>query len=76
MCFWVWTDECANQKELEQETGYAKAEVWLLDQAKFASVVAFADRFAKEGGNLRALIANAGVEPNQYRLTPDGWAEG
>jgi NAD(P)-dependent dehydrogenase (short-subunit alcohol dehydrogenase family) len=61
---------------VEQETGYKKAELWLLDQADFASILAFADKFEKDGGNIDILVANAAVLHNtEYLATNDGWEE-
>ncbi|KAJ7663843.1 hypothetical protein DFH06DRAFT_1128222 [Mycena polygramma] len=47
--------------ELKTETGYGKAELWLVDLADFASVKEFADKFERDGGRLDILVENAGV---------------
>jgi NAD(P)-dependent dehydrogenase (short-subunit alcohol dehydrogenase family) len=36
-------------------------------------VVAFADKFEKEVGDLHILVMNAGVWQPMYQLTTDGW---
>ncbi|KAF8074677.1 hypothetical protein FPV67DRAFT_1409312 [Lyophyllum atratum] len=64
--------EAAVQR-LEKETGYNAAELWIIDLAKFSSVVAFADRFEKDGGRLDILVENAACAPVNYESTPDGW---
>jgi len=60
---------------LQQETGYDKAELWLINLAQFSSVVAFADKFVEEGGRLDLLILNAGVVLSTFSETSDGWEE-
>ncbi|OJA10629.1 hypothetical protein AZE42_11358 [Rhizopogon vesiculosus] len=59
--------------EIEQETGYNGCELWIIDLADFASVVAFADKFEKEVGDLHILVMNAGVLQPTFQLTTDGW---
>jgi len=36
-------------------------------------VVAFADKFEKEVGDLHILVMNAGIWQPMYQLTTDGW---
>ncbi|KAE9408557.1 NAD(P)-binding protein [Gymnopus androsaceus JB14] len=62
--------------KLSQETGYSKAEIWLLDLGSFASVREFADRFEREGGGrLDILVENAGISSQPtYEKTVDGYA--
>jgi retinol dehydrogenase-12 len=60
--------------DIEAATGY-RSELWILDLAKFASVLEFADKFEKDGGRIDILIANAGVVWPDYRETVDGWEE-
>ncbi|KAG5640177.1 hypothetical protein DXG03_000727, partial [Asterophora parasitica] len=59
-------------RKLQKETTYRAAELWLIELSKFSSVVAFADKFEKDGGLLDILVANAGVALSEY-TTPDGW---
>ncbi|KAF5325749.1 hypothetical protein D9611_000468 [Ephemerocybe angulata] len=61
--------------EIKNETGFDAVEVWLLDQSRFSSVIAFADRFEKEDLRLDILVANAAIIPATYRTTEDGWEE-
>ncbi|KAG5643888.1 hypothetical protein DXG03_009518 [Asterophora parasitica] len=58
---------------LQRETEYRSAELWIIDLTNFSSVVAFADKFEKDGGRLDILLANAAVSPVDYTATPDGW---
>jgi len=60
---------------VEQETGYKSAELWLVDLGNFSSVIAFADRFERDGGRLDILVANAAVAQMKYATTVDGWEE-
>ncbi|KAJ7461186.1 hypothetical protein FB451DRAFT_1269156, partial [Mycena latifolia] len=60
-------------EKLKAATGYAMAEVWLIDLADFASVRRFADRFEKDGGRLDILVENAAVALPKYEVTKDGW---
>jgi hypothetical protein len=60
-------------EEIEQETGYHGCELRIIDLADFASVIAFADKFEKEVGDLHILVMNAGVLQPNYQLTTDGW---
>jgi len=60
--------------ELQEETGYKNAEVWIIDLGSFASVSAFAEKWNHEGGRLDILVANAGIVPAAAEdLTADGW---
>jgi NAD(P)-dependent dehydrogenase (short-subunit alcohol dehydrogenase family) len=47
--------------------------LWIIDLANFASVVAFADKFEKEGGDLHILVMNAAIALPVYQPTTDGW---
>ncbi|KAJ7089895.1 hypothetical protein B0H15DRAFT_839693 [Mycena belliarum] len=72
---------CRNQskgqaavEKLKADTGYAKAELWLVDLADFASVKNFTDRFVQDGGRLDIIVENAAVGPGvTYGATKDGW---
>lgn len=59
--------------EIQQDTGYQAAELWIVDLSEFSSVVAFADKFEKDGGRLDILLENAAVLPGKYVSTSDGW---
>ncbi|KAK2459322.1 hypothetical protein APHAL10511_008677 [Amanita phalloides] len=59
--------------KLRAETGYDGAEVWLVDQADFSSVKAFADKFLKEEDRLDCLMLNAAIAIQGYTSTTDGW---
>ncbi|TFK25282.1 short-chain dehydrogenase [Coprinopsis marcescibilis] len=61
--------------EIQQETGFERTEVRILDLAKFSSVREFADKFEKEEERLDILVANAGVALFDRRITADGWEE-
>ncbi|KAF6763188.1 hypothetical protein DFP72DRAFT_526448 [Ephemerocybe angulata] len=61
--------------KLQEDTGYITGELWLIDLTSFASVVAFVDRYEREGGRLDILVANAGVVDFKYKETIDGWEE-
>ncbi|KAJ7587092.1 hypothetical protein C8J56DRAFT_787096 [Mycena floridula] len=50
-------------KELIKETGFQRAEVWMLDLCSFRSVQRFADKAIKELERLDVLVANAGMLP-------------
>lgn len=60
---------------IKEATGFKNVDLWLLDLAKFASVIAFADKFEQEGGRLDILVANAAIAVDKYKLTSDGWEE-
>jgi len=76
---------CRNQEKgeaaiqrLKEATGYAKAELWLVDLAEFASVKAFADRALKELERLDILLLNAAIASStnpRYATTTDGWEQ-
>ncbi|KAJ7900599.1 hypothetical protein B0H14DRAFT_2429170, partial [Mycena olivaceomarginata] len=59
--------------KLKAETGYAKAELWIVDLAKFESVKQFADKFERDGGRLDILVENAAVALFEYSATGDNW---
>ncbi|KAH7922272.1 NAD(P)-binding protein [Leucogyrophana mollusca] len=59
--------------EVGNETGYNRAELWLVDLADFASVIAFANKFERGGGRLDVLVMNAGILMTEYEGTVDGW---
>ncbi|KZT54848.1 NAD(P)-binding protein [Calocera cornea HHB12733] len=60
--------------DIQKVTGVKSIETWQLDISSNASVKAFADKFAKEGGGkLDILIENAGVNVPKLERTPDGW---
>ncbi|KAJ7096017.1 hypothetical protein C8R43DRAFT_264540 [Mycena crocata] len=59
--------------KLKAATGYAKAELWIVDLADFASVTRFADKFERDGGRLDILVENAGVAGLPYQPTEDGY---
>ena len=45
-------------------------EIWILDMSHSSSVIAFARR-AQSLNRLDALIANAGISPTEFQLSPD-----
>ncbi|KAK0186902.1 hypothetical protein F5146DRAFT_147778 [Armillaria mellea] len=57
---------------LQQETGYTKAELWLIDLANFSSIIAFADRAERELERLDILVENAGMATWEYEQV-EGW---
>ncbi|KAJ7825401.1 hypothetical protein B0H14DRAFT_3145355 [Mycena olivaceomarginata] len=59
--------------KLKAETGYRKAELWIVDLADFNSVKRFGDKFEREGGRLDILVENAALMANKYEATKDGW---
>ncbi|KAJ7284621.1 hypothetical protein C8J57DRAFT_1053099 [Mycena rebaudengoi] len=59
--------------KIKAETGYDRAELWIIDLADVASVKRFRDQFEKDGGQLDILVGNAAVEPGRYIETKDGW---
>ncbi|KAK0443701.1 uncharacterized protein EV420DRAFT_1576207 [Desarmillaria tabescens] len=68
-------DEARGKQALAQiqaDTGYSKAELWIIDLANFNSVVAFADRADRELERLDILIENAGIAPREYEQV-EGW---
>lgn len=61
--------------EIQEATGYEKAEVWILELTQFVSVRSFCDKFEKEVDRLDLFIANAAVAYHKYTPTPGGWDE-
>ncbi|KAJ7483188.1 hypothetical protein FB451DRAFT_1129081 [Mycena latifolia] len=71
---------CRNQskgqaavEKLKADTGYSKAELWIVDLADFASVKQFAKKFEQDGGRLDILVENAAVGLFDYEPTKDGF---
>ncbi|KAJ7286170.1 hypothetical protein C8J57DRAFT_1461364 [Mycena rebaudengoi] len=60
-------------EKLKSETGYANAELRIVDLADFGSVRQFADKFEQDGNRLDYLVLNAGVANFKYEPTEDGW---
>ncbi|KAK0489457.1 hypothetical protein IW261DRAFT_417208 [Armillaria novae-zelandiae] len=58
--------------QLQADTGYSKAELWIIDVADFNSVVAFANRAEQELNRLDILIENAGILTWDYEQV-EGW---
>ncbi|KAK0443704.1 uncharacterized protein EV420DRAFT_1023754 [Desarmillaria tabescens] len=58
--------------QIQADTGYSKAELWIIDLANFNSVVAFADRADRELERLDILIENAGMGTWVYEQA-EGW---
>ncbi|PFH48615.1 hypothetical protein AMATHDRAFT_5644 [Amanita thiersii Skay4041] len=59
---------------IKRETGYERAELWLIDLLEFSSVKEFADKFERDGGRLDYLVLNAGIVSTAEREeTNDGW---
>ncbi|KAK0224414.1 hypothetical protein EDD85DRAFT_241407 [Armillaria nabsnona] len=58
--------------QIQADTGYSKAELWIIDVANFNSVVAFADRAEQELDRLDILIENAGILTWEYEQV-EGW---
>lgn len=50
-------------------------EVWQLDMASFASVKAFAQRCERELSRLDIALLNAGLTPNGFKSTQDGYEQ-
>ncbi|KAK0463437.1 hypothetical protein IW261DRAFT_1672487 [Armillaria novae-zelandiae] len=57
---------------IQQETGYTKAELWIIDLANFSSVIAFADQAERELERLDILVENAGMATWEYEQV-EGW---
>ncbi len=57
---------------IQKETGYTKAELWIIDLANFSSIVAFADRADRELERLDILVENAGMATWEYEQV-EGW---
>ncbi|KAK0443693.1 uncharacterized protein EV420DRAFT_1649158 [Desarmillaria tabescens] len=58
--------------EIQADTGYSKAELWIIDLANFNSVISFADRADQELERLDILIENAGIGTCYYEQV-EGW---
>ncbi|PBL00064.1 short-chain dehydrogenase [Armillaria gallica] len=58
--------------QIQADTGYSKAELWIIDVANLNSVVAFADRAEQELDRLDILIENAGIMTWEYEQV-EGW---
>ncbi len=58
--------------EFQDDTGYSKAELWIVDLANFNSVLAFADKAERELGRLDILIENASIATWDYEQV-EGW---
>ncbi|KAF7964843.1 hypothetical protein HWV62_2514, partial [Athelia sp. TMB] len=54
-------------------TDYTKAEVWSIDLSSFSSIIAFADKLEKDGGQLDILVMNAAIVTYVYEATADGY---
>ncbi|KAJ7156907.1 hypothetical protein C8R43DRAFT_1183379 [Mycena crocata] len=59
--------------KLKADTGYTKAELWIIDLADFDSVKQFADKFEKDGGRLDILVENAALAASKCEISKDGW---
>ncbi|KAJ7663864.1 hypothetical protein DFH06DRAFT_1393669 [Mycena polygramma] len=60
-------------EKLKADTGYSKAELWIIDLASFESVKQFANKFERDGGRLDILVENAAISSWKYEATEDGW---
>ncbi|KAJ7440475.1 hypothetical protein B0H11DRAFT_1750732 [Mycena galericulata] len=60
-------------EKLKVATGYATAELWIIDLADFESVKQFANKFEQDGGRLDILVENAAVVNFKFEPTTDGW---
>lgn len=60
---------------IEKDTGFAKAELWSIDLTSFAQIIAFAEKFEKDGGRLDLLVMNAGILKITYEATADGYEQ-
>ncbi|KAJ7249517.1 short-chain dehydrogenase [Mycena haematopus] len=58
---------------LKADTGYSRAELWIIDLTDFSSVKQFADKFEREGGRLDILVENAAIGSHKYVPTKDNW---
>ncbi|KAK0214683.1 hypothetical protein EDD85DRAFT_917266 [Armillaria nabsnona] len=58
--------------QIQADTGYSKAELWIIDLAKFSSVIAFADKAERELDRLDVLVENAGMMTSVYEQV-EGW---
>ncbi|KAJ6485601.1 hypothetical protein C8R45DRAFT_903286 [Mycena sanguinolenta] len=59
--------------KLKADTGYSKAELWIIDLADFSSVKQFVDKFERDGGRLDILVENAAIGSFKYVPTTDKW---
>ncbi|KAJ7123560.1 hypothetical protein C8R44DRAFT_831249 [Mycena epipterygia] len=60
-------------EKLKAATGYARAELWIIDLANFSSVKQFSDKFERDGGRLDILVENAAIGSLKYEPITDGW---
>ncbi|KAJ7450968.1 hypothetical protein B0H11DRAFT_2161807 [Mycena galericulata] len=60
-------------EKLKAATGYATAELWIIDLANFESVKQFANKFEQDVGRLDILVENAAVANFKFESTTDGW---
>ncbi|KAG7442404.1 short-chain dehydrogenase [Guyanagaster necrorhizus] len=58
--------------QIQEDTGYTKAELWIIDLANFSGVIAFADKAERELDRLDILIENAGMMTYEYEEA-EGW---
>ncbi len=58
--------------EIQKDTGYSKAELWIIDLASFDSVIAFADKAERELDRLDIFVESAGMMTWKYEQV-DGW---
>ncbi|KAK0214412.1 hypothetical protein IW262DRAFT_1405937 [Armillaria fumosa] len=68
-------DEAKGKRALAQiqaDTGYSKAELWIIDLVNFDSVIAFADKAERELDRLDILVENAGIATWNYEEV-EGW---
>ncbi|KAF4604047.1 hypothetical protein EYR40_001229 [Pleurotus pulmonarius] len=68
-----WEKGTAAVANLEDSTGFDKAELWLIDLGSFESVKAFAGKLDTELDRLDILVSNAAVMPMEYARTEDNW---
>ncbi|EPQ57033.1 NAD P-binding protein [Gloeophyllum trabeum ATCC 11539] len=57
---------------VESATGKKTAELWMIDLARFSSVVEFAEKWEKDGGRLDYLVMNAAKATFTY-TKEEGW---
>ncbi|PBK67916.1 NAD(P)-binding protein [Armillaria solidipes] len=58
--------------QIQDDTGYSKAELWIIDLANFNSVIAFAEKAERELDRLDILIENASIATWDYEQV-EGW---
>ncbi|KAK0187477.1 hypothetical protein F5146DRAFT_1210337 [Armillaria mellea] len=58
--------------QIQKDTGYSNAELWIIDLASFDSVIAFADKAERELDRLDILVESAGMMTWKYEQV-DGW---